>query len=232
MKNCPNCGRQIDDNALFCPYCGASADKAAGGPAAENEGAAPQNYTSGDTAQNYENVSESGHFSRDEQAVQDGDTSRMNDYVDVPPQNSGSYQSSYQSQQNYGYQNYGAPAGSFYYAKDRSIGLAILFSIITFGIYGLYWLYELNEGLAELTDDMDHTSGGLVVLFSIITFGIYGIYWCYKAGKKVDYMKGTPNGDSSIIYLLLSIFGVSIIAYALIQDNINNRMRALGLGRA
>lgn len=30
MKNCPHCGNQIDDNAVFCPFCGAQFQEPSG----------------------------------------------------------------------------------------------------------------------------------------------------------------------------------------------------------
>jgi hypothetical protein len=226
MKNCPHCGKQIEDNALFCPYCGISIKN-------NNEqqaGAAPQNDQNGAQA----DAPKSGHYSRDEQNA-DANAHGTSQTEPVPAA-SGSYQSSWKNsagQQNYNYQNQNQskPAKTFYYAADKNIALCIVFSIITFGIYELYWLYVLNEALAELTDDREHTGGGLVILFSIITFGIYMWYWTYKAGQKVDIMKGNPNGDSNVLYLILSIFGLAIVAFALIQDNINQVMRNMGLGR-
>ena len=34
-------------------------------------------------------------------------------------------------------------------------------------------------------------------------------------------MRGIPTGSRSIVYLVLSIFGLSIVAYALMQDTLN-----------
>lgn len=226
MKNCPHCGKQIEDNALFCPYCGISIKNDNGQQA--NGGADPQNSADGAQSE----APNSGHYSRDEQNAEAN--AHGNTQTEPVPAASGSYQSSWKNsagQQNNNYQNQSQPARSYFYAADKNIALCIVFSIITFGIYELYWLYVLNEGLAELTDDREHTSGGLVILFSIITFGIYMWYWTYKAGQKVDFIKGNPNGDSNVLYLILSIFGLAIVAFALIQDNINQAMRNMGLGR-
>ena len=108
--------------------------------------------------------------------------------------------------------------------KERSVAVAIILSIITCGIYGLYWLACMSDDLNALTG-CNETSGGTVVLLSIVTCGIYNWYWLYKAGEKVDMLKsrnGVQSSNSSIIYLLLGIFGLSIVSYALIQDEINN----------
>lgn len=106
----------------------------------------------------------------------------------------------------------------------RSIGLAILFTIITCGIYGIYWMVVITDDTNKAVNDPNGTSGGIVVLLSIITCGIYGIYWAYKQGEKLDNaknMRGIPSSNSNILYLVLDILGLSIIAIALMQDSLN-----------
>lgn len=71
--------------------------------------------------------------------------------------------------------------------KNRNIALAVIFSILTCGIYGLYWLVKLNNDMCALTpDDSYQTGGGMVLLLTIITCGIYGWFWAYKMGCKMD----------------------------------------------
>lgn len=108
--------------------------------------------------------------------------------------------------------------------KQRSVGLCVVLSIITCGIYGLYWYYCLNEEINEVTEQPG-TSGGMVILLTIITCNIYGIYWNYKMGEKLDAARanqGVPSGSLAILYLVLSIFGLSIVSWALMQNEINH----------
>ncbi len=108
--------------------------------------------------------------------------------------------------------------------KRRSIGLCILFSIITCGIYALYWLYCLADGVNSLEPEGKQTSPGMVLLFSIITCGIYTLYWYYRAGEKINRLhqrNNDPSGSLHILYLVLGIFGLGIVNYALIQSELN-----------
>lgn len=57
--------------------------------------------------------------------------------------------------------------------EQRNIALCIILSIITCGIYGLYWIYKLTEDVNTLKGDPNATSGGIVILLGIITCGIY-----------------------------------------------------------
>lgn len=107
--------------------------------------------------------------------------------------------------------------------RHRNVGLCIVFSIITCGIYGLYWFVCLTDDSNECTG-RGSTSGGMALLLSIVTCGIYSLYWAYKMGDKLDQARaerGIPSGSQAILYLLLSIFGLSIVAWALMQSELN-----------
>lgn len=110
--------------------------------------------------------------------------------------------------------------------QKRSIVLCIVFSIITCGIYTLYWMVKVNDDLNTLAK-RDGTSGGMVILFSIITCGIYGWYWLYQMGKAVETIHMKYNeacGSAQILYLVLGLFGLSIVSMALMQDEVNNHI--------
>lgn len=107
--------------------------------------------------------------------------------------------------------------------NQRSVAMAIILTVLTCGVYGLYWFVCITDDLNTLTGEND-TSGALALVLTIVTCGIYGIYWCYKTGDKVDNLKfkrGFNSTGTSILYLILSIFGFQIIVYALAQDEIN-----------
>lgn len=97
--------------------------------------------------------------------------------------------------------------------KKRSLALAIVFSIITFGIYGIYWFVCLTNDSNTLCPEHKTAGGGLAFLFSIISFGIYGLYWNYKLGQKV--------GGSPVAYLILALIGFGWINFLLAQSAIN-----------
>lgn len=144
-------------------------------------------------------------------------------------QTGGQGQYNYGNTQNYqaqpggpGYQNQGS---SNFGITPRSIPVAIILTIVTCGIYGLYWLIKLNDEVNQLSGEYQATSGGMVLVFTIITCGIYGWYWLYKMGDRCDRIKGM-NGSSGILYLILGIFGLSIVSYCLIQDTINKAIGA------
>ena len=118
--------------------------------------------------------------------------------------------------------------------KTRSIPFAIVFSILTFGIYMLYWLYKLAKEISIVTGRDDDVSPGLVLVFTIITFGIYGVYWAYKQGMKFkEYSHDhdrTDADDCPTLYLVLFIANylvgfTTLVGYAIMQDRMNNIIR-------
>ncbi len=107
---------------------------------------------------------------------------------------------------------------------ERNIVTCILLSIITCGIYELYWLYQLTEDTNKISGNPNATSGGMVILFWIITCGLYGLYWMYKRGEFIDnyhMQRGMPGGSNSILYLVLDIFGLGIVSVCLMQNELN-----------
>ena len=108
--------------------------------------------------------------------------------------------------------------------KKRDVAIAIIFSILTCGIYGIYWFIVLTDDAKVASEDNSFQSGGVAFLLTIITCGIYGLYWAYKMGdliKTTQIKKGMPVNDYGILYLILQFFGFSIINYALMQNDLN-----------
>ena len=104
----------------------------------------------------------------------------------------------------------------------RNIGISIVLSIVTCGIYGLYWLYKILSTLYMAANKPNKAATDLFL--TIITCGIYGIYLMYKAGKiESEAWKNydMPSKDDSTVYVILSVFGLLIVACAIIQSNIN-----------
>ena len=108
--------------------------------------------------------------------------------------------------------------------KQRNIALCIIFSIITCGIYQLYWLVCLTDDANELARSQKYASGLMVLLLNIITCGIYGLYWAYQMGEKLDIAaqnRGVNPKGNGVLYLIIQLF-FPIVTFALVQNEINN----------
>ena len=106
--------------------------------------------------------------------------------------------------------------------EKREIAVAVILSIITCGIYMIYWEYKVWDSLYKATNRP--SNAGVDVLLGFITCGIYFIYMLYKAGKmeqEANAMYNLPEKDEAALYLILGIFGLGIVSLAIMQSNIN-----------
>lgn len=101
----------------------------------------------------------------------------------------------------------------------RSVVAVVLLSIFTCGIYELYWLYTTKNELNAKAPEEPLKGILVMILLTIITCGIYGLYWYFKFYQKADKVLNTQN---LILYFILSIFGLGIVAEALLQDSFNH----------
>lgn len=108
--------------------------------------------------------------------------------------------------------------------QKRGIALAVVLSLITCGIYGIFWFISMTDESNMLSDEKT-ASGGMAFLYSLITCGIYGVYWNYKMGKKManaGSKYGKSISDNSVLYLILCLLGFGIVNYCLIQNDLNS----------
>lgn len=107
----------------------------------------------------------------------------------------------------------------------RNIAVAIILSIVTCGIYGIYWFIVLTDEAKQVSNDVTGATGGVAFLLTLVTCGIYGFYWAYKQGERIDnarMVRGIRAGGSShILFLILQIFGLGIVSYIIMQDALN-----------
>ncbi len=103
--------------------------------------------------------------------------------------------------------------------KKRSVLAVVLFSIITLGIYEIYWYYVMTEDMnAKDSTKPNVTNFIIAILLGIITCGIYLIYWQFRFYEKSDAVTKKSN---MIVYFILAFFGFSIISNALLQNDVN-----------
>ncbi len=97
--------------------------------------------------------------------------------------------------------------------KYGNIALRIIATILTCGIYGLFWMASINNNVNRLSsNDRENVSGGMTVLLLFLTCGIYGYYWVYKMGVKIDEAKierGIPTSNKTgMLYLGILFVGL------------------------
>lgn len=106
---------------------------------------------------------------------------------------------------------------------QRSVVGAIILSLITCGIYGIYWFIVLTNDVGRLSRDPSFT-GGKHFLLTLITCGVWSFIWSYQIGQHIaeaQRQRGMSVTDNSVIYLILNLFGMSIVTHALAQADVN-----------
>ena len=120
------------------------------------------------------------------------------------------------------------------FLEKRSIPKTIILSIVTCGIYAMYWLVKLTDETHAALGRENTAKGTTALIFTIITCGIYGFYWVYMMGEAITEAKTKrgmhADGNTAFIYVALYFFGLGLISQALLQDSLNDIIEHDGNG--
>ena len=115
--------------------------------------------------------------------------------------------------------------------KKRGLVKLILLSLITLGIYDLYWTYKIAQDVNTMCAGDGKKTAGLLklILLSLITFSIYGIVWYFKLGDRLQDNAAKYNisikesGGTVILWMILGSFIVvgPFVALHIIIKNTN-----------
>lgn len=112
--------------------------------------------------------------------------------------------------------------------RIRHPALVLGLSLLTCGVYGFVWLWQVETELkAELgREDMNPT---LDVVLTLVTFGLWGVVLAYRLPQDIALVqrkRGATVSDVSIPSLLLAITGFWFVSIALCQHELNAAWRA------
>jgi hypothetical protein len=68
---------------------------------------------------------------------------------------------------------------------ERNIALYVILSIVTFGLWGLVWFFQLDGDIGRLRGD-GKPSPIIDLMLAIITCGIWGLTLGYTSGDKLN----------------------------------------------
>lgn len=107
---------------------------------------------------------------------------------------------------------------------DLDIAVGIILSLVTCGLYNIYWNYREFESMNALLGRREYRFWYWAVL-SVVTCGIFHIYYEYKMGAdlvRILKAKGhDANPNLPYIGLALSCFALTIVADAVYQHELN-----------
>ncbi|MBQ6486921.1 DUF4234 domain-containing protein [Candidatus Saccharibacteria bacterium] len=94
--------------------------------------------------------------------------------------------------------------------EKRNIVVVYLLTIITLGIYGIYWSVRTKEEINSL--------GGDIPTAWLIIVPIAGIYWLYKYAD--SFSSKVKKDNNGVLWFILFWF-VAIIMPAIVQSELN-----------
>jgi len=100
----------------------------------------------------------------------------------------------------------------------------VILSIITLGIFNVYWQYVQMRFVNTLSGE-EKFSFVKWSLFTIITCGIYHLYYEYVMGREITMLQErfglSKSEDLPAISIVLSILGLTLVTDAIQQREIN-----------
>lgn len=112
--------------------------------------------------------------------------------------------------------------------KFISVPLYLVLSLVTFGLWYLYWIYRQTQILKELDKE-----GGYSFLFfaalSFLTCGLYTIYYYYKIANSIVKLqrkrKLSVDENLPIVSMILVVFGLPLITTCIHQSKFNDLLK-------
>lgn len=102
--------------------------------------------------------------------------------------------------------------------KERNIVTAIILTLITCGIYGIYWCVMLAKESVSVKDASDN---GLLEIILMLFLPFIGLFMCEKKFAEGCADKGIAHTDNSILYLILGLVGLGIVGLCMLQNDLN-----------
>lgn len=113
--------------------------------------------------------------------------------------------------------------------KKRDLVMVIILSIITLGIYGLYWIHCLAKDVNTICAGDGKNTGGLLkcLLLGLITLGIYNLVWIFMLGDRLQDnaakydIKIKESGGTILLWYILGSFiiiGPYVALYIIIKN--------------
>lgn len=102
-------------------------------------------------------------------------------------------------------------SGSEHLSERSYLKMVVLF-VITFGLYGIYWMHVTSKGLQK-EFDLDYDPTVRTIMFFIPLVNIYATY------KFCEAAQGVVDTDTVLLFVVWIVFAP--LAVYLMQDGVN-----------
>jgi hypothetical protein len=103
------------------------------------------------------------------------------------------------------------------YIKKRNLLAQVLLTIITLGIYALYWFYQVSMEMKDATGDTQASPALWVVLFFIPFGGFYSVYKFSELYEKFS----AEHFNKWLLFVLYIVFSPAV--WFIVQTDLNKR---------
>lgn len=112
--------------------------------------------------------------------------------------------------------------------QERAPLTTVLLTIVTCGIYGLYWQFKTSDELRVATGD-DSINPMLELILTLVTGGIWGVYVQYRNAQKVHRALASrdparKDQSQTVLILAIAMYFVGVtgfIATWILQEEFN-----------
>lgn len=104
--------------------------------------------------------------------------------------------------------------------KYRNMLAQVILTIITLGIYVLYWFYQISMEMKDATNDTQASPALWVVLFFIPFGGFYSMYKFSELYEKFS----TEHFNKWLLFVLYIVFSPAV--WFIVQTDLNRRAEA------
>ncbi len=104
--------------------------------------------------------------------------------------------------------------------KNRSVATVVILSIVTCGIYGIYWYWQAISSLDQAGGKSNMPP---IAQFLLLFFYVGGIIFAINANANINAVRanrGLPEQDNMVLWLILFIV-FPIAGVALVQQAMN-----------
>lgn len=111
-----------------------------------------------------------------------------------------------------------------YIGETRSLAVCMFFSVISLGLFNIYWAHTVTYEIREVLDDLKFNPT-VEVIGAILTLGLYLIFWVYKYEKqivKISKEEGYMAKDYGLLLSILSLFLLFPFVIMIMQKQLND----------
>ena len=102
--------------------------------------------------------------------------------------------------------------------KERNIIVSILLTVVTCGIYGIYWIVVMTKEAVSVKDPADSAILEIILMLFLPFLGIFMVEKKFAEGCAA---RGIAHSDNSVLYLILGLLGLGIVGVCMLQNDLN-----------